>query len=379
MLVLLLLAVTLFLAYANGANDNFKGVATLYGDGTLSYRQALSLATVAQIAGSMASVVFAAALVKAFSGKGLVAPELTSSTEFLIAIGLGAAATVMLATVIGFPISTTHALTGALAGTAFVANNGALDLSVLGKSFVLPLLLSPLLAVATAGPLYAGARRLFETMDLKADSCLCVASPNPSAALEASLAAPDGALLSRTTPRRMFRVASTAECQADDFNGGLLVIPAQALITGAHFLSAFALCFARGLNDTPKIVGVIFAAKAFSIDVSLAAIALAMAVGGILQSRKVAECMSKKVTPLNEPQALVANLVASFYVIGASRLGLPVSTTHIAVSAISGVGLVNRTANLAVIRDILLSWVLTLPIAAILGITTFIFFRAYGA
>ncbi|MCH9766146.1 MAG: inorganic phosphate transporter [Alphaproteobacteria bacterium] len=375
MLVLLLLVVTLFLAYANGANDNFKGVATLYGDGTLSYRQALSMATVAQIAGSIASVVFAAALVKAFSGKGLVAPELTSATDFLTAIGFGAAATVMLATVLGFPISTTHALTGALAGTAFVANNGSLDLSVIGKSFFLPLLVSPLLAITTAGMLYAGARWVSGKLNWANDSCFCISAPQTAAAM----ATPAGSTLSMAAPRRLMRIAKLEACQQEDLKADLLILPTRTIVSGLHFISAFALCFARGLNDTPKIVGVLFAAKAFSIDVSLSAVAIAMAVGGLLQSRKVAERMSKKVTPLDEPQALTANLVASFYVIAASRLGLPVSTTHISVSAISGVGLINRSANLRVIRDILLSWVLTLPIAAITGMILYTAFKTFGA
>lgn len=374
MLAALLLAVTLFLAYANGANDNFKGVATLYGDGTLSFRQALSLATVAQVAGSIMSVVFAAALVKAFSGKGLVAPEIAATTEFLAAVGLGGAATVMLATIIGFPISTTHALTGALAGTAFIANAGALDLSVIGKSFFLPLLLSPILAVLTAAPLFYWFSKSTLPAKLKKPGCVCFMVPRSDAVTVTDR-------MGKTPPagRELVRVASLSDCEKDDFEGGLITISTRQLMSSLHILSASALCFARGLNDTPKIVGLLIAAQAFHADVSLTAIAAAMAIGGLLQSRKVAERMSKEVTRLSEPQALIANLVSSFYVIGASRLGLPVSTTHISVSSISGVGLVNQTANLPVIRDILLSWVLTLPIGAIIGMATYQTFQIFGA
>lgn len=376
MLLALIVIVTVFLAYANGANDNFKGVATLYGDGTLSYRQALSTATVMQILGSIASVIFAAALVKAFSGKGLVAPEISASQDFLIAVGFGGALTVMLATVVGFPISTTHALTGALAGTAFLANGYALDLSEIGKSFFLPLLLSPILAVATAGPLFVACRSLSGRFDLTPDSCICVGAPEPAPALQAVTGS--GLQMAPGEGRRLFRVASMSTCRREDFDTGIVMIPAQKILRVLHLFSASALCFARGLNDTPKIVAIIFAANAFRIEISLAAIALAMAAGGIIHARKVAERISKKVTPLNEPQALIANLVSSFYVIGASRLGLPVSTTHISVSAISAVGLANKSANLIVIRDILLSWLLTLPAAAIFGMVTYIAFQSIG-
>jgi inorganic phosphate transporter, PiT family len=85
----------------------------------------------------------------------------------------------------------------------------------------------------------------------------------------------------------------------------------------------------------------------------------------LINSRKVAETMSKKISKMNDGQALTANLVTAFMVIFASRLGVPVSTTHVSVGAISGVGIINGTADRSVIGHILLSWLLTLPIAAI--------------
>ena len=75
-LTLLFLA-TLFLAYSNGANDNFKGVATLFGSGTTNYKRAIAWATLTTLAGSVCSIFLADALVKNFSGKGLVPDALT--------------------------------------------------------------------------------------------------------------------------------------------------------------------------------------------------------------------------------------------------------------------------------------------------------------
>jgi inorganic phosphate transporter, PiT family len=94
------------------------------------------------------------------------------------------------------------------------------------------------------------------------------------------------------------------------------------------------------------------------------AVALAMAAGGLINARKVAETMSKKIAKMNDGQALTANVVTAFLVIFASRYGMPVSTTHVSVGAISGVGIAKGTADTTVIRNILLSWLLTLPIAA---------------
>jgi PiT family inorganic phosphate transporter len=120
-----LFLVTCFLAYMNGANDNFKGVATLFGSGTTSYRQAIWWATLTTFAGSVCSIFLAEGLVKNFSGKGLVPDALTASPTFLLAVAAGAGLTVMLATLWGFPISTTHGLTGALIGCGLVAVGGA--------------------------------------------------------------------------------------------------------------------------------------------------------------------------------------------------------------------------------------------------------------
>src|SRR6266568_3241043 len=112
----LLLLLVLLVAYSNGANDNFKGVATLYGANVADYRKALVIATSATFAGCVASVFVADTLVQAFSGKGLVPDAVATSPTFVLAVATGAGATVMLAALLGFPISTTHSLTGALVG-----------------------------------------------------------------------------------------------------------------------------------------------------------------------------------------------------------------------------------------------------------------------
>ena len=150
---LLLLAVAL-LAYANGANDNFKGVASLYGSGAASYRGALTWATATTLAGSICSIFVAQGLLETFSGKGIVADHLASSELFLFSVAAGAGATVMLATVTGFPISTTHSLTGAIVGSGLAAVGAAINLAALRQQFLVPLVVSPLVAIAAGAGLY---------------------------------------------------------------------------------------------------------------------------------------------------------------------------------------------------------------------------------
>jgi inorganic phosphate transporter, PiT family len=378
MLLTLLVLMTLFVAYSNGANDNFKGVATLYGSNTTTFKTALWIGTAATLAGCVCSVFLAEALVKAFSGKGLVPDAVSASPNFLLAVAAGAASTVMLATVLGFPISTTHALTGALAGAGYMAAGSALNLSVLGSAFFLPLLLSPLISILLTMPLYKLAHAVVERFGIGKETCLCI---GPSQFVPVKELAFDAgtSTYSRSVAATGLgvTVGTTREC-VQKYDGRVLGLTAQGLVNGIHYLSGAAVSFARGLNDAPKIVGLLLVVKALDIRVSMIAIAAVMALGGLINARKVAETMSHKISRMNDGQALTANLVTAFMVIFASRLGVPVSTTHVSVGAISGIGIVNGTADKGVIGGILLSWVLTLPIAAGIAATVFWLINALG-
>ncbi|MBV9125219.1 MAG: inorganic phosphate transporter, partial [Planctomycetes bacterium] len=145
------------------------------------------------------------------------------------------------------------------------------------------------------------------------------------------------------------------------------------------YLSGGAVGFARGLNDTPKIVALLLAGEAgeaIAPNLGLALVAILMAVGGILNARRVAETMSRKITRMNPGQGFTANLVTSLLVASASRLGLPVSTTHVACGSLFGIGVVNRTARVKTILAILLAWVTTLPIGAALAAGVYLLARS---
>jgi PiT family inorganic phosphate transporter len=129
----------LFVAYANGANDNFKGVATLFGSGTTRYGRALAWATATTFAGSMMSIVWAQELVRRFSGKGFVPDMLAGTPEFVLAVASGAGLTVILATRFGFPLWTNHSLVGGILGAGAVLAGPELRLGALGRGVALPL------------------------------------------------------------------------------------------------------------------------------------------------------------------------------------------------------------------------------------------------
>ncbi len=358
-LVLIFVSV-LFLAYSNGANDNFKGVATLLGSGTCTYRTALNWATATTLTGSLLALVLAHGLVATFKGKGLVPDSVTAQPAFLLAVSLGAALTVMLAAWTGLPVSTTHALTGGLVGAGLLAAPGHVRFASLGASFVLPLLFSPLIAIALTTLIYPMFRLVRRRLGITRASCVCIGSTFEEVSVRS-----DGALMLVRTGA-LVNVGKVSQC-VERYQGRMLAWQAGPVLDALHYLSAGAVGFARGVNDTPKIVAILLAAETVSPVWGLVLVALVMAAGGILNARRVAETMSRKITGMNPGQGLTANLVTAVLVGIATRFGLPVSTTHVSVGSLFGIGIVNRTARVKVILTILLAWVTTLPIAAALA------------
>jgi PiT family inorganic phosphate transporter len=362
MTILLLLAVC-FLAYSNGSNDNFKGVASLFGSKTTGYRTAIGWATVSTFAGSITSLFLAQSLLKKFSGKGLVPDSLVGSEYFVLAVAVGGGATVILATLTGFPISTTHALTGAMVGSGWVAVGAQVHLGVLGRAFVLPLLLSPLLAVVLGASLYLVFRWLRLRLGITKEWCICigeeqrlVSMPQPSSVLALQAAAPAVSTC----------VGEQSRC-SERYSGRFWGIGFQQAMDAAHFLSAGVVSFARGLNDTPKMAALLLVLPALSVRWSIVAVAVGIGVGGLLSARRVAQTMSHKITCMNHGQGFSANLATGLLVTTASLFGLPVSTTHVSVGSLFGIGLASRQADFRVVRNILLSWLVTLPCAAVIG------------
>ncbi len=355
----LLFLTVLLLAYANGANDNFKGVATLFGSRTTDYRNALWWATGTTLAGSCAAVLLSGSLVKAFSGKGLVPDALTMQPAFLLAVGLGAALTILLATVTGLPISTTHAMTGALVGAGFVSA-GAVNLARLGHSFFLPLAVSPFVSFALTGLLYPAFQVLRIRLGVEREMCLCI----DGGAVQPVLLQPDGSAVLHTTGT-VLTVGQLSQC-VQRYHGRIFGIDGQWVLDRLHYLSAGAVSFSRGLNDTPKIVALLIAAGGLGLHLStgMATVGVAMAIGGWLSARRVATTMSERITAMNHGQGVTANLITAFLVTVASRWGLPVSTTHVSCGSLFGLGAVTGQARWRMIRVIVAAWVVTLPLSA---------------
>lgn len=365
LIAIFILLSTIFLAYANGANDNFKGVATLFGSGASDYKKALWWATLTTMLGSLVALFVSHKLITSFSGTGLVSQQIVSEPHFLISVGMAAALTVFIATLTGIPVSTTHSLTGALIGVGLVsAGARQMNFNTLSSGFFLPLLLSPVFSVLLTMLAYPCFKFARIKLGVEQQMCLCVGRK-----VEPVCAMPDGILLLKSSGIAL-TIDQLQNCQTY-YQGKILGFDSQAFLDKLHFLSAGAVSFARGLNDTPKIVALLLLMDAFSLKWDISIVAIAIALGGLVNTKKVAFTMSKRITKMNHGQGFSANLVTAFLVIFASRFGLPVSTTHVSCGSLFGIGLVNKKANLSMIKQIILAWVLTLPLAGALSAMVF--------
>jgi PiT family inorganic phosphate transporter len=98
---------------------------------------------------------------------------------------------------------------------------------------------------------------------------------------------------------------------------------------------------------------------------------MTIAVGGLLNARRVADTMSIRITTMNHGQGFTANLITGLIVIGASGFGLPVSTTHVSCGSLFGIGAATGQAHRKTIAVILVAWFVTLPVAAAIAATAY--------
>jgi PiT family inorganic phosphate transporter len=348
LMLALLIVFTLVLAFANGANDVSKGIATLVGSGVTNYRGAVIWGTAATFAGALAAAFLSQALVTTFSGKGIVAQP-SAAASFLLSVTIGAIGWLVIATRTGLPVSTTHSIVGALVGATLMQSSASgVTWNALLTKVGAPLLFSPivsLLLVLAVGPLIRRFRR-------SGDYCVCVE--------ERAVVAPEGVTLREAFPTV---VTGTAEsCSTATARVSTMDV--------AHSISSAATSFFRGMNDTPKIValGVAAAAAAgIATPPFYVLVAAAMAAGSLLAGFRVTETLAEKVTRMTPENGLAANLVTSLLVALASQFALPVSTTHVSSAAIVGTGVSRANVRWKIVREMLLAWIVTLPVSAVLA------------
>jgi PiT family inorganic phosphate transporter len=348
-LVFVLLAA---LSAVNGSNDVPKGVATLAGAGVTKYRTAIWWGTATTLAGCLCSLAVAGKMTKLFSS-GIVTAKPTDT--FAVAVLIGAASWVALATVLRLPVSTTHALIGGLLGAGLLLSSHGVAWNAIPEKLVVPLLIS-------VGVAYGISLILSLTVGRIGRST--TAPERPTTATDSAPSAaggPSGVAVREAAPATVQQTAAPSA--------------SQRLVTGAHWLTSGATGFARGLNDTPKMVAI----GAFALGPAgmktwqiMLLVAAAMAVGSITGGMRVAERLGEGVVRMNHTEGFLANLTTAALVGLGAGYGLPMSTTHVSTGAIAGSAGFNLSRlSGKTLRHFLIAWLVTPPFAAAVAAVVF--------
>ena len=319
---------------------------------------ALVYGTVATAVGGAVSFFLAGGLLKGFSGSWLFDKGVVLDQRFYVAVLVGACGWVLLATRTGMPVSTTHAIIGALCGAGLVAyGNAMFQWTMLGQRFAVPLAVSPLLSMVTvyvlAWPVVFLVRRFAGRR--------AVAEPGQSGGPRTPAIAPRLGGRPAVERRRPWRKRRRRPPRRTTSRVAPVTVRMCGLIS-----------FARGWNDTPKIAALSLLALA-GVDngtaIGFVIVTVAMTAGGLVMGRKVLETLARKLTPLPLAESLTASLVTATLVGLASWVALPGSTTHVATGSIIGGGLKNNPGGVkwGKVGEIALSWVITLPVAAVIA------------
>jgi PiT family inorganic phosphate transporter len=413
--VLLILACVfgVFMAWGVGANDVANAMGTSVGSGALTIKQAIFVAIIFEFLGAY----LAGGEVTGTIRKGIIDPDVMAGSPELLVFGmmaalLAAGTWLLIASAMGWPVSTTHSIIGAIVGFAAVGISP--DVVSWGKvgAIVASWVISPLMAGTIAFALFISVQKLildtanpFErakryipmymwvvgfmicmvtlTKGLKhvgVELNLGMGSAFSDALLVSALAGVVVAMLGAALLYRIKEVPS----EQDRFNSVERVFAILMIFT------ACAMAFAHGSNDVANAVG------------PLAAVASTIASGGLISAKsampwwilllggggivlglatygfKVMATVGKKITELTPSRGFAAELGAASTVVLASAAGLPISTTHTLVGAVLGVGMARGIAalNLRVIVTIFISWLITLPAGAGLAIIFFFIFKA---
>lgn len=322
MISFILLLTIFLLSLMNGIQDTVKGIATLWGSKKMSFYNARLWSLLFVTLGSIASLYVADTLVSHFQFRELVPDAIGSQLSFYIAIALSSVITLVIATKFGFPVATTHALIGGIIGVSFVSAGVDVNWGYLIGIFLLPLFLSPILSILTGWFLYAIWRKLMP---------------------------------------KSFKRFSRVRYPSQTWHEHSVIM--------LHIMSAAWVSFNRGLNDTPKFIGLLVALNLSSkqYHMSIWAIVISLFIGGFFGSKQTARTMAKFITKLKPYRGLIASLNTGAILFFANLLALPVSMTHIMVGSIYGVGFRRKRTSHKMMLKIGLAWILTMPLSAVMG------------
>ena len=400
--ILLVLAIIFgfYMTWGIGANDVANAMGTSVGSGAITVKQAIVIAAIFEFAGAF----IAGGNVTSTIRKGIVDPSsIVNQPEILVfgmlAALLAAAVWLMIASSRGWPVSTTHTIVGALVGFA-VAGIG-LDAVQWGKIGMIAAswIISPALGGFIAYLLMMSIRKFILNTDQPFQSAkrwgpayvflvgfiislVTLFKGLKHLSLELSVSqsfiwAIVFGLLTAFIGWMLIRKVRVDEEADRDYHFASV----EKIFVPMMIFTACAMAFAHGSNDVANGIGPLAAVASIiksggevaqSADLPLWILILGgtgIVIGLATMGYKVMQTIGTKITQLTPSRGFCATLAAAATVVLASRTGLPVSTTHIAVGAVIGVGLARGVGaiDLRVIGGIVVSWVITLPIGGILA------------
>lgn len=399
----------LFMAWGIGANDVANAMATSVGSKALTVKQAILIAAVFEFAGA----ILAGGQVTKTIRKGIIdAKVLESSPELLVygmlAALLAAGCWLLIASWKGWPVSTTHSIVGAIVGFAMVGI-GVEAVSWGKVSFIVASwVVSPVLAGVIAYALFRSVQKLILDTDNPFEnakryvpfyiflvgfiiSLVTLVKGLKHVGLELSpaenylYAAIIGLVIMGFGKLFINKIK-----MSDSLNKDFHYASVEKVFGVLMVVTACAMAFAHGSNDVANAIGPVAAIigivqsggeiaqkSALSLWVLLIGGA-GIVLGLVMYGHKVMATVGHNITELTPSRGFAATLAAATTVVLASGTGLPISTTHTLVGAVLGVGLARGMAalNLTVIRNIFMSWIITLPAGAILAIIFFFTLKA---
>lgn len=405
-LVVLAIVLGLFMTWGVGANDVANAMGTSVGSGAITVRKAIIIAAIFEFTGA----VVAGGHVTSTIRKGIIDASFVPAPEILVygmlAALLAAGLWLLVASYFGWPVSTTHTIVGSLIGFGVVGLGvDAVDWNqvagIVASWLVSPLLGaliafllamsvryfildtdSPMESAKKAGPVYVfimGMLIALVTL-FKGLTHLDLTLTTTQTLVIALIVGAVVALVGRALIQR---IEVDPEAERDFHYAGVERIFAPLCV-----FTACAMAFAHGSNDVANGVGPLAAVVSIATTNEVAQdsplpiwILLLGGTGIILglatMGYRVMKTIGTKITELTPSRGFCAELAAASTVVLASRLGLPVSTTHIIVGAVLGVGMARGVAaiDLRVVVGIVTSWIVTLPIGATLAAFFFFFFK----
>lgn len=393
----------LFMAWGIGANDVANAMATSVGSGALRMKQAVVLAAIFEFAGAY----LAGGEVTSTIRKGIVEADAFAGDPDLLIWGmlvalLAAGTWLAIASRKGWPVSTTHSIVGAVVGFAAVGvGMEAVNWAKVG-TIVMSWVVSPLLAGTLAFMIFRSIQKLILDTDKPIESAIkygpiylfmlgfLIALVTIKKGLkhvgldveadQAFLIATGLGVAVALLGSYLMRRVKTDPKKDKKFN----YTNVESIFAVMMVFTASAMAFAHGSNDVANAVGpmaaVISAAQSGLIASNSALPAWVLLIGGIgiviglaTFGYKVIATVGKNITELTPSRGFAAEIAAAGTVVLASFTGIPISTTHTLVGAVLGVGFARGIGaiDLRVVRNIFMSWVVTLPAGAFLSILFF--------